>query len=328
MIFKMVSASLIALLSCTATAQQAQPFAQTVLQLKDSLANESLSKAQIENAFSTVKRVRKSGHKNNVKEQLNVGQFGYLEVYLPHLVNDDLVKSARTFFKDNLALMQALEKKYQVQPRFLVAQWGISNQFASTSYGYDALSILSSLVHAKSEKVTIDDIQSTVQLMTSKAMGDIAITSNWQGKLGLLNMTPGQVLSGYQDYDNDGSVDIWGTTSDALATAAQYLSKQGWDHSQTWGRQIKLPKDFDEALLLDTKYRTLAQWSEMGLIRFDGRALPRAQVQARLTAPDGLNGRIYLTYKNFELLSQLNQSPYDSIAVGYLANRIKFPAIN
>lgn len=319
---------MLVLLSSAVSAQQAQPFAQSVSQLKQSLINESLTKAEVDSAFVQVKRVRKSNLKKEQPKPLKAGVFGYLDEYLPRIVNEDTVKAARMFYKDNLALMKALEKKYQVQPRFLVAQWGISNQFSDKRYGYHALSVMSSLIHADSKVISLDDIASTVKLTSSKAMGNITITSDWQGKLGLLNMTPSQVLNGYQDYDEDGKVDIWGTTPDALATAAQYLANSGWDLNQTWGRQIKLPQGFDIELLHSGSYKTLAQWSKLGLTRFDNRALPKAPLKARLMAPDGAKGRVYLTYKNFELISRLNQSDYDSIAVGYLANRIKFPAIN
>ena len=47
------------------------------------------------------------------------------------------------------------------------------------------------------------------------------------------------------DYNNDGRKDIWTTKEDAFASIANYLKQEGWNDSLTWGRQVKLPENFD-----------------------------------------------------------------------------------
>lgn len=320
---------LLMFISYPSYALQPKTFSQSLTLLKQRIVSENLSQESVDSVFKNVKRVRRFSR--DVPTQTAIiptSVFGYLDSYLPKAVNDEVVKKARDYFKQHLEFLRALESRYQVQPRFLIAHWGINNKFVETSSGYDALSILSSLHHTNAKKISLNDVTSLVKLSRDKSLGDIDVVSNWQGKLGLLALTPSQVLDGYQDYDGDGRVDLWHSMADALATAAKFLASNGWDSDQTWGRQVKIPADLADDLLNDNQYRTLAQWSNLGLIRFDNRALPNAQVKARLLAPDGRKGRVYLTYKNFELLLQLNDSPYDAVAVGYLSNRIKFPAIN
>jgi len=314
---------------CGVSQAQSTPlFSQSVSQIKHALISDSLSKETIDDAFKRVKRIRKSGRDIANEASKEVGVYGYLEQYLPKIVTDDLVVATRLYYKNNLPLLKALEKKYQVQPRFLVALWGVNNKLARESYGYDALSILTSLKHSKGDAVALEEIASVIKLNASKQLGDIALTSNWQGTLGLLKMKPSQLLNNAQDHDNDGKVDIWNSQADAFASIAQYLKSNGWNYEQTWGRQVKLPKSYANASLADTAFHPLSEWKKRGLRRFDDRALPSATIPAKLVAPDGSGGRVYLTYQNFELVNQLTNSVYDSIAVGYLANRIKYPAIN
>jgi len=305
-----------------------QSFSQSLSQLKQVLRNESVTDEQVELAFKQIKRVRKSERSKAAESEDEVGAFGYLEQHLQQVVNQQLVDKTRLYYKNNLPLLKSLELKYKVQPRFLVAIWGINNQLLQPVRGYQALSLLSSLNYSHPNTIPVTEIVNTIKLMSDQTLGDVEVISNWQGKLGLLNMKPSQVINSYQDFDRDGKVDIWANPQDALATAARYLATSGWNIDQTWGRQVRLPKGFDMQTLNDDSYRTLAQWSKMGLQRFERTSLPTAQLSAKLLAPHGIHGRVYLVYKNFELLSLFNDSIYDDIAIGYLANRIKYPAIN
>ena len=43
------------------------------------------------------------------------------------------------------------------------------------------------------------------------------------------------------DFDGDGRRDIWSTTADVIASAANHLADLGWLGDQTWGREVTLP---------------------------------------------------------------------------------------
>ena len=304
-----------------------ESYQQYIANLQRSLVTSGLEESDVNVAFSGIKRFRTSRKNDDMPKYVAVGKFGFLDEYLPKVVNEDIVKKARAFYKDNLTALQDIEKTYHVQARFLVAQWGISNQLSTSVQGYDALSVITSLAHQKQQAATLEQIESLVMLAANKSLGGLPVLSDVRGKIGLLDMSPQQLLAGYQDFDSDGVVDVWNSPLDALASGSQFLSRAGWDDSQTWGRQVALPESFGDTLLNDGQFRSLSEWSKLGVTRFDKRALPNAGVMAKLVAPDGKKGRIYLAYKNFEYLQQLNDSVYNTIAVGYLSNRIKFPAI-
>ena len=122
------------------------------------------------------------------------------------------------------------------------------------------------------------------------------------------------------DADGDGRINIWGSVPDALASAANYLAKARWKHDQTWGRPVRLPKNFDAALAgLDNRL-PLSRWQELGVRRSNGRDLPQRNLQASLILPDGRNGPAYLVYGNFRALLRWNRSSSFAVAVGTLAD--------
>jgi membrane-bound lytic murein transglycosylase B len=149
--------------------------------------------------------------------------------------------------------------------------------------------------------------------------------SDWAGKLGMLNFSVLNYLTSGQDFDQDAFADIWQSNADAFASVAKFLADKGWNKEQTWGRQVKLPTKFDSKYLGFAQAKTLTQWQQLGVRRFNGKSLPRAKIKAALIAPDGVNGRIYLAYGNYKVLLDWQNSQYFVSAVGFLADRIKYP---
>ena len=51
------------------------------------------------------------------------------------------------------------------------------------------------------------------------------------------------------DFTGNGRRDIWADDpTDALASAANYLSRMGWQTGLPWGQEVRLPEGFDTAL--------------------------------------------------------------------------------
>jgi membrane-bound lytic murein transglycosylase B len=59
----------------------------------------------------------------------------------------------------------------------------------------------------------------------------------------------------------------------------------------------------------------------------DGTDLPNVEVTAALVMPDDMGGRMYLAYDNYKSLMHWNRSYYFATSVGYLSDRIGYPAI-
>jgi membrane-bound lytic murein transglycosylase B len=143
--------------------------------------------------------------------------------------------------------------------------------------------------------------------------------------MGQVQFMPSVYLHNAVDFDQDGRIDIRGSTADALASAANYLGKLGWKSGWNWGREVRLPPDFDPELDgLEIQLR-LDDWRKLGVRQESGAELPRAAIRASLIRPDGPAGRAFLVYDNYRKLLNWNRSHKFAIAVGLLADRIGQP---
>jgi len=252
-----------------------------------------------------------------------------LETYLPTAVPEWKVAKARSLFKTHRAELEAIGKKYGVQPRFIVALLGIVSDFGADSGRLPLLSVLASSAYEGSKEAFFrDEFFAALKIIAQENIGFDDLQGAWTGHMGQTHFTPNQYLSFAQDGDGDGKKDIWNNTQDTFASLAYYLQQAGWKSDATWGRQVLIPKEFDRSLSSLEIKKTFSQWSALGVTRFDGSKLPsRDDMQISLIMPDGAIGRKYLAYYNYRALLKWNESDYFALSVTYLSERIKYPAI-
>tara|TARA_R110000850_G_scaffold42495_10_gene109088 strand:+ start:2146 stop:3114 length:969 start_codon:yes stop_codon:yes gene_type:complete len=248
-----------------------------------------------------------------------------LEDFIPQAVPEITVSTARAMFQQHESQIQNLSRAYQVQPRFLMALWGMNSRFGERTGRFSGLSVLASLAYkGDKEAFYINEFIAALKLIEQKNITEDLLRSSSSGAMGQMQMMPSQILQYGIDADKDGIINVWDSMDDAFASTANMLHRQGWQYDSTWGRQVKTTLMLDPNLLGLQTHHTFPHWQAYGVRRFDGTDLPqRNDMEVSLIAPDGPKGRFYLTYNNFRLLHQFNNSLYDTLAITYLSEKIK-----
>lgn len=262
-----------------------------------------------------------------VKSDKNQPEFKQtLDTYLPKRLPAWKVNKAIDLYNLHQSLLQEIGKKYGVQPRFIVALWGLESNFGKLTGGYPVLSALATLAYeGRREKLFRKQMYAALDILKGGHIDKENFKGSWAGAMGQSQFMPTSFLNYAQDHDGDGKKDIWNNEKDVFASIANFLSAEGWNDSLTWGRQVKLPADFDIGLsgLKRNKMQTLSQWQALGVRRMDGSALPDREIKASIIIPDDETGRIYLVYDNFHTLMGWNRSTYFGASVGVLSDMIK-----
>lgn len=164
-----------------------------------------------------------------------------------------------------------------------------------------------------------------LQILNEGHIKPSEMKGSWAGAMGQPQFMPSSYLTFAADGNNDGKADIWNTTEDVFASAANYLHKSGWNDEYTWGRQVKVPTTLNSALIgvERDKGKTLSQWQALGVRTVSGQQLPTEDIQAWLVQPDDQHGRAYLIYENYQTLLKWNRSHYFALAVSHLADQIR-----
>ncbi|MDC1115665.1 lytic murein transglycosylase [Alphaproteobacteria bacterium] len=250
--------------------------------------------------------------------------------YLERVVPVSRQKRAQARREEHRAMLDEIGAKYGVQPRFIVALWGIETDFGRVQGGFKVIPALVTLAYdGRRSKFFRKELMDALHIIEDGHISAANMNGSWAGAMGQSQFMPSSFRQYAQDYNNDGKKDIWDTQSDVFASAANYLSSVGWRSDMTWGRLVSLPSDGiaspSKAMALhDNKTKKLLpEWSKLGIKSADGSALPTRPLKARLVMPDGADGPAYLVYANYEAILRWNRSNYFAIAVGTLADSMR-----
>ena len=249
-----------------------------------------------------------------------------LSQYLRNVVSKKRIKKGISKIRENWELLETISNKYNVQPRFIVALWGIETDFGRVTGGFPVIDALVTLSYdGRRSKYFSKELINALKIIDQGHISYAQMVGSWAGAMGQTQFMPSSFLNFAQDYDNDGRKDIWGTKEDALASAANYLSKLKWNNNETWGREVIVNDNFnliDDELTLQNK-KKIIEWQNLGVRRMDGRDLPKKNLEGYLIKIKDTNKeRYFLVYQNFKRILKWNTSNYFAISVGILSDSI------
>ena len=246
-----------------------------------------------------------------------------LWAYLDTAVSDLRVANGRAALSRHRDALDAIEARHGVPAEVVTAIWGLESAYGTFKGDVPTLSALATLA-AEGRRASFFGAQFEAALRILAA-GDVTpggMTGSWAGAMGHTQFMPTSYLDHAVDHDGDGRRDVWGDDpTDALASTAAYLAGFGWRTGEPWGMEVRVPDGFDYALTGADKPRTAAEWSELGVTRHDGSALP-ANDRVALIAPGGHGHTVIARYPNFQVIERYNPADAYVIGVGHLADRI------
>lgn len=246
--------------------------------------------------------------------------------YMDGAVSLQRVDRGRQLIKANAALLKEISAKYGVPARFIVALWGIETNFGRVTGGFPVIPALATLAYdGRRSSFFRGELLDALKIVDQGHIAAAAMTGSWAGAMGQVQFMPSSFLKYAVDEDGDGRRDIWGSTPDALASAANYLSRLGWRDDIGWGRKVSVPPNLNDELLSLEVRKSLDDWSSLGLLNEEGQPLPKRNITASLIRPESVSDERFLVYDNYRIIMKWNRSHFFALAVGHLADRIGSP---
>jgi membrane-bound lytic murein transglycosylase B len=301
-------------------------FDQWLTQLRKDALADGISDATLDAALKDVKLIERVIELDRSQPEFTLTFVQYLERVVPVSRQN----KAKARFDEHRDLLKEIGQTYGVQPRFVVALWGIETDFGRVQGGFKVIPALVTLAYdGRRSEFFRKELMDALHIIEEGHISAEEMNGSWAGAMGQSQFMPSSFRQYAQDYDKDGHKDIWTTQSDVFASAANYLKSVGWQDDMTWGREVKLPSsgvaspDMAMALHDNKTKKSLPEWTKLGMLSADGSALPTRPLQARLVLPDGADGPAYLVYANYEAILRWNRSNYFAIAVGTLADSMR-----
>ncbi len=243
--------------------------------------------------------------------------------YLDRVAPQSRILAGRERLTHHKELLSKIATKYGVQPRFIVALWGVESDFGRKPGGFNVIEALVTLAHdGRRSAFFRRELLAALHILDEQHVTPENMLGSWAGAMGQSQFMPTSFREYAVDFDGDGRRDIWQDEADIFASIANYLAHFRWRGDQTWGRPVRLPAGFDMSLADGKIEMPISQWAKMGVRRSDGGELPRRNLIASIVLPAGQSGPSFIVYPNYKAILYWNRSTYFATAVGLLADQI------
>jgi lytic murein transglycosylase len=223
--------------------------------------------------------------------------------------------------KQNAGLFQRIEQQFGVPGPVLVAFWGLETDFGGFMGKIPTLRSVTTLAYdCRRPELFRKQLHAALQIIQRGDQTPESMIGPFAGELGQLQFLPEHYLEHAVDFDGDGRRDLIRSSADALASAANYMSKLGWKRGQPWLQEVRVPANMPwEQADVEIEHPR-SQWVKWGVQGMSGQ-LPADSMPASLILPMGRNGPAFLAYANFKIYLEWNQSLNYATTVAYLATR-------
>lgn len=289
-----------------------------VAQFKQRARAQGVSQATIDRAFQG------AGYLPGVIERdRNQTEFKRsLEDYLAIAASDDRVSTGKAKLRQFNATLSQVEARYGVEKQVVTAIWGLESRYGERRGDIQVISALSTLAYdGRRGDFFESQLIAALKILQNGDVPADRMTGSWAGAMGHTQFIPTSYQAFAVDFTGDGKRDIWSEDpTDALASAAAYLAKNGWTRGQPWGVEVRLPSDFNGPFGRGTT-RSPAQWAAQGVRDMNGRVVPDYGA-ASIIIPSGRSGPAFMTFRNFTVITRYNNSESYVIGIGHLSDRI------
>ena len=289
--------------------------------LKIEARSKGISQSTIESSLSGIKPIPRVIELDRKQPEFTLT----FKEYLRRVVSDRRIRIGKAKLVEHEKLLAEISIKYGVQPRYIIALWGIETDFGRITGGFPVISSLATLAYdGRRSKFFRKELFLALKIVDKGHITAKDMLGSWAGAMGQNQFMPSSFHAYAVDYNRDGSKDIWKTLPDIFASIANYLSKSGWQGDQTWGRAVRLPDKFSSKLLGRKIKKGLNQWHELGVRKLSGKDLPKRNLLSSIIRPEkGMVGPAFVVYHNYGVILKWNRSNYFATAVGTLSDKIK-----
>ncbi|QPC88234.1 lytic murein transglycosylase [Mesorhizobium sp. NBSH29] len=238
------------------------------------------------------------------------------------LISQQRVNKGREKLNELSRVFSRAESEFGVPGPVLAAFWALESDFGTFQGDFPSLSALVTLAHdCRRPELFRPQVLPMLQLIDH---GDLPAdaTGAWAGEVGQTQMLPSDVLALGVDGDGDGIIDVRNSAPDALLTTARKIQSKGWKSGEPWLQEVRIPNKLPWHETGRSKKLPVSQWSKWGVTDRNGKKLADSGLNAGLVLPMGHKGPAFLSYHNYDVYLEWNQSLIYTLTAAHLAARI------
>ncbi len=242
------------------------------------------------------------------------------------IISKNRIENGRANAQRHAAIFQRIEAEYGVPKGVLLAFWALETDYGGFQGDFNTLNALMTLSHdCRRPDLFRPQVFAALELFERGEFSPGKTTGAWAGEIGMVQMLPEDIIQHGTDGDGDGKVRLKTSPADALVSGAKMLRGLGWRPNAPWLQEVVVPGDLDWSLTGLTTQLPVADWQARGVTPRSGDW--QGNGPASIILPMGRKGPAFLTYPNFSVYFEWNQSFVYVTTAAYFATRLEGAAI-
>ncbi len=243
--------------------------------------------------------------------------------YLDKRLSPWRIERGQALLLEHRALLDEVQERYGVPASVLVAFWGLETNYGGYLGDFPIPAALATLAFDPRRGAFFRrELLQSLRIIEAGHVAAADMKGSWAGAMGQVQFMPSTYLRYAVDGDGDGHKNLWTSLPDAFHSAANFLRELGWQPGELWGREVRLPANFDWESAHPKVKKPVSTWASLGVTQADGSPLPKSDMVGAIVLPQGHAGPAFLVYRNFEVILGWNRSLSYALAVGLLSDRL------
>ena len=254
--------------------------------------------------------------------------------YVSKRTSKNKVNKGINFYKQNLELINTVEKKYNIEKELLLSLMGIETNYGTYVGKMDILSSLSTLSYDKRRsQFFTNELLILLKLIEKKKIDYKTLYGSWAGAFGFFQFMPSTIKNHALDFNNDNYIDLK-NPFDAYASAGNYLNDMGWDQDSHCFYKVQLKENIKKKYLnvsaKKLKHKKKLKYFKKFIKNYKNISFIDESLKVAIITPDKdiIPGAetlspAYIVFDNYEIILKWNRSLRFALAVCTLKDKIK-----
>lgn len=238
------------------------------------------------------------------------------------MISDYRLKHGAAHLKNYAEIFTRAEQQFGVPGPVIAAFWALETDFGAVQGNFNSLNALVTLAHDCRRPDLFRPQVVPLLTLIDKGVLPADVKGAWAGEIGQTQLLPSDYLLRGVDGDGDGIVDLRNSVPDVIMTTAAKIKSRGWRAGQPWLQEVRVPDHMPWEETGRTNKLPIAQLTAWGITDRDGNPLKDNGLKAGVVLPMGHKGPAFLSYDNYDVYLEWNQSITYTLTAANLAIRL------
>lgn len=245
----------------------------------------------------------------------------YRDIFL----QDTRIDDGAEFWRANEAVLQEAESKFGVPAEIIVAIIGVETLYGGNTGSYPVIDALTTLAfdYPRRSPFFRSELKHFLILTSAQGQDPLTFKGSYAGAMGLGQFMPSSYRAYAASYQDDGFIDIWNDTSDAIWSVGNYLKAHGWREGESITFKVPSSAPVDN-IVASTELepdRTAAELVAAGIGVSPSVGSDQPATLMALEIDDNIE--YWVGWQNFYAITRYNHSKLYAMAVYQLADSIR-----